>query len=117
MNLVRTLFQLAIITLVLACVLAVAKGQTMFAVDGDLLRPPFNIDKYATLVKLLDEFDRKMAGCPTPHYSPGEICQTGAGILDLKLLKKIQTLAPEALALPGAKVKPPGNAKGSKPRE
>lgn len=117
MNLVRTLFQLAIITLILACVLAVAHGQIMFAVDGELLRPPFNIDQYAALVKLLDEFDRKMAGCPSPHYTPGEICQAGAGVLDLKLLKKIQTLAPEALALPVAKGRPPGNAKGSRPRE
>lgn len=92
-------------------------SQVMFAVDGDLIRPPFNIDKYATLVKLMDGFDRKMAGCPGVHYTPGEICQAGAGTLDLKLWREIQKLAPEALALPVAKGKSPGSAKGSKPRE
>lgn len=95
----------------------VGLSQVMFAVDGDLIRPPFNIDKYASLVKLLDEFDRKMAGCPTPKYQPGEVCLAGAGIVDLKLLHEIQKLAPEALALPGAKGKSPGSAKGSRPRE
>lgn len=92
-------------------------GQVMFTVDGDLIRPPFNIDKYATLVRLLDVFDRKMAGCPTPKYQPGEVCSVGAGIVDLKLLREIQKLAPEALALPVAKGKSPGSAKGSKRRE
>lgn len=101
--------------LILTAVLLSAQ-DVMFTVDGDIIRPPFNIHKYATLVRLMDEFDRKMAGCP-PHSRRSEECVVGAGVLDLKLLKKIQTLAPEALGLPGAKASLRGSGKGSKQRE
>ncbi len=69
-----------------------------FILTFPLIGRDFDIHTYLPLAQAMDEFNRRLAGCPKTAIHIEE-CIPGAGIFDAKLWKKVRKLAKQAFDL------------------